>query len=60
MQKTPDLWVGLLSQEHPLEEEMVTQSSTLTKESHGQRSLVGHSLQGCKESDTTEHSTHSL
>ena len=23
-------------------------------ESHGQRSLVGHGLQGCEESDTTE------
>ena len=23
-------------------------------ESHGQRSLVGYSLQGCRESDTTE------
>ena len=60
MQKTQDLWVGLLGQEYPLEEEMATHSRTLTKESHGQRSLVGHSLQGCKESDTTEHSTHSL
>ena len=26
----------------------------LPEESHGQRSLVGYSLQGCKESDMTE------
>ena len=26
----------------------------LPRESHGQRSLVGYSPQGCKESDTTE------
>ena len=30
----------------------------LPGESHGQRSLVGYSLQGCKESDTTEVTWH--
>ena len=31
----------------------------LPGESHGQRSLVGYSTRGCKESDTTEQLTHS-
>ena len=30
-----------------LEEEMATHSSTLARESHGQRSRVGHSRTGC-------------
>ena len=46
------------------EEEMATHSIYLAGESHGQRNLVGHRLQGCKESDTTEqlsmHSTTSF
>ena len=33
---------------------MATHSSILPRESHGQRSLVGYSPWGCKESDTTE------
>ena len=33
---------------------MATHSSFLPGESHGQRSLVGHSSWGRKESDTTE------
>ena len=33
---------------------MATHSSILGGESHGQRSLAGYSLQGCKESDMTE------
>ena len=37
---------------------MATQSSILTQKSHGQRSLVGYSLQGHKESDTTEATQH--
>ena len=37
-----------------LEKEMVTHSSTLAGESHGQRSLVGYSPWGHEESDTTE------
>ena len=36
-------------------EEMATHSSVLAGKSHGQRSLGGHSLQGHKESDMTEH-----
>ena len=34
---------------------MATHSSILAWEIHGQRSLVGYSPQGCKESDVTEH-----
>ena len=37
-----------------LEKEMATHSSTLAGKSHGQRSLVGYSPLGRKESDMTE------
>ena len=33
---------------------MATHSNTLAGESHGGKSLVGYSPQGCKESDRTE------
>ena len=46
--------VRSLSQEDPLEKEMATHSSILALRIHGQRSLVGYSPQGHKESDTTE------
>ena len=42
-----------LGQEDTLEEEMVTHSSIPAGKSHGQRSLVGYSSWGYKESDTT-------
>ena len=45
-------------QEEALEEEMATHSSILAWESHGQRSLVGYSIQGGKELDTTEATEH--
>ena len=52
MQET---WVWSLGQEDALEKEIATYSSTLAwKKSHGQRSLVGYSPWGCKESDMTE------
>ena len=51
MQETP---VHSLGQEDPLEKGMATHSSILPGESHGQRSLVGYSSWGPKESDTTE------
>ena len=51
MQET---WVQCLGQEDPLEKEMATHSSILPGESHGQRSLVGYSPRGRKESDMTE------
>ena len=45
---------GVLDGEDPLEEEMPTHSSILAWRIHGQRSLVGYSPWGCKESDMTE------
>ena len=39
---------------HALEKEMATHPVFLPGESHGQRSLEGHSSRGCRESDTTE------
>ena len=38
----------------PLEKEMAIRSSTLAWKIHGQRSLIGYSPWGRKESDTTE------
>ena len=38
----------------PLEKETATHSTTLAGEFHGQMSLAGYSLWGCRESDTTE------
>ena len=58
----PPMWetqVRSLGQEDPLEKEMVTHSSILAWGIHGQRSLVGYSPRGRKESDTTER-LHSL
>ena len=49
-----ETWVRSLGQEDALEKEMATHSSILPGESHGQKSLVGYSLWGLKESDTTE------
>jgi len=46
--------VRSLGQEDPLEKEMATHSSILLGKFHGQRSLVGYSPWGCKESDMTE------
>ena len=47
-------WVRSLGQEDPLEKGMATHSSILAGESQGQKSLVGYSPWGHKESDTTE------
>ena len=46
--------VQSLGWEDPLEKEMAIHSSTIAWKIHGQRSLVGYSPWGCKESDTTE------
>ena len=54
MQETQEFWVLSLDVEDPLEEEMATHCSILAGKSHGQRSLVGYSPWGLKESDTTE------
>ena len=51
MQET---WVGSLGWEDPLEEGTATHSSILAWRIHEQRSLMGYSLWGRKESDTTE------
>ena len=49
-----ETWVRSLGREDPLEKEMATHSSTLAGKSHGQKSLVGYSPWGHKESDMTE------
>ena len=47
------MWVRCLGQEDPLEKDMTIHSSILAwRIPHGQRSLVGYSPWGCKESDT--------
>ena len=46
--------VRSLGREDPLEKGMATHSSILAWRIPGQRSLVGYSPWGCKESDTTE------
>ena len=53
----PTMWetqVGSLGQEDLLEKEMATHSSILAWKIHGQRSLVGYSPWGRKESNATE------
>ena len=47
-------WVQSLGQEDSLEKRMATHSSILAWRIYGQRSLVGYSPRGHKESDTTE------
>ena len=54
MGKAQETGVRPLGQEDPLEKEMQPTPLFLSRESHGQRSLVGYSLQGRKESDMTE------
>ena len=51
MQET---WVQSLGQEDPLEQEMAVTLVFLLGEFHGHRGLVGYSLWGHKELDTTE------
>ena len=47
-------WVQSLGREDPLEKEMAAHSSVLAWRIHSQRSLVGYSPRGHKESDMTE------
>ena len=47
-----------LDQEDPLEKEWQPTPVLLPGEFHGQRSLAGYSLWGCKELDTTEQLPH--
>ena len=49
-----DTWVQSLGQEDPLEQEMAVTLVFLLGEFHGHRGLVGYSLWGHKELDTTE------
>ena len=49
-----ETWVQSLGLEDPLEKEMAPTPVFLPGEFHGQRSLVGYSPWGRKESDTTE------
>ena len=49
--------VRSLGWEDPLEKRIATHSSILAWRIHGQRSLVGYSPWGCKQSDTTERLT---
>ena len=63
MKNLPAMWenhVQLLSQEDPLGREWLPTPVFLPGEFHGQRSLVGYSPWGRKESDTTEQLTLSL
>ena len=54
MQETQETWVQSLGQENPLEKGIQLTPTFLPGEFHGQRSLVGYSPWGRKESDTTE------
>ena len=55
MQET---WVRSLGWEDPLEKGMATTLGFLPGKSHGQQRLVGYSLWGYKETDTTEATEH--
>ena len=52
-----ETWVRSLIQEDPLKKGMATIPVFLPGEFHGQRSLMGYSSQGRKESNTTEQLT---
>ena len=52
-----ETWVRSLRWEDPLENRMGSTPVFLPEEFHGQRSLVGYSPWGCKESDMTEQLT---
>ena len=54
MQETQGMWVWSLGWEVPLEEEMASCSIFLPEKSHEQRSLMGYSPWGYRESDMTE------
>ena len=57
---TQETWVGFQGREDTLENGMTAHSSILAGEFRGQRSLVGYSLWGHRESDVTERLTLSL
>ena len=49
-----ETWVQSLGREDPLEKEMATHSTKISRKFHGWRSLVGYSPWGHKELDTAE------
>ena len=53
-----ETWVQSLGRKLPWRRAWHPTPAFLPGESHGQRSLVGYSPQGCKESDTTEATKH--
>ena len=55
-----EIWVQSLDREDPLEEGTATHSRILAWRIPGQRSLVGHSPQGHKESDLMGVTKHTL
>ena len=64
MQETQETQVPSLGWEDPLEMDILWRRQPtpvfLPGEPHGQRTLVGYSPWGCKESDTTELMEHSV
>ena len=52
MQELQEMWIRSQGQEDPLERTWQPTPVFLPGESHGQRSLVGYGLEGCKESDS--------
>ena len=48
LSEVQEIHVQSLAWEDPLEKEMTTYSSILPEKPHGQRSLAGYSLWGCK------------
>ena len=54
IENLPTVQVQSLGWEDSLEEGMATHFSILAWTSHGQKSLMGYSPWGCKESDMTE------
>ena len=54
IRETQRTWIRSLGQENPMEEDMKSVPVRLPGKFHGQRSLVGCSPWGCKESDRTE------
>ena len=57
MQEMQEMWVQSPGQENPLEKGRQLTPAFLPGEFHGQRSLVGYSPWGHKESDTIEQLT---
>ena len=55
VQERQEIRVLSLGQKDPLEEEIATHASILSRKSYGQMSLAGYSLWGCKELDMTEY-----